>query len=96
MRFHATSSSCSDCTCDGSCARRSEAARFLLLRLWEVNISGFVGHALPRDVLAVALVFEDGVVLAAEIREDNAEEKVSEEEVGVSLLDTVFLVRGAA
>jgi len=47
-------------------------------------------------VLADALVFEDGVVLAAEIREDNAEEKVREEEVGVSLLDTVFLARGAA
>jgi len=61
-----------------------------------VKISGFVGRDRPRDVLADALVFEDGVVLAAEIREDNAEEKVREEEVGVSLLDTVFLARGAA
>ena len=59
-------------------------------------MSGFVGRDLPRDVLVDALVFEDGVVLAAEIREDNAEEKVSEEEVGVSLLETVFLARGAA
>lgn len=59
-------------------------------------MSGFVGRDLPRDVLVDALVFEDGVVLAAEIREDNAEEKVSEEEVGVSLLEPVFLARGAA
>jgi len=59
-------------------------------------MSGFVGRVRPRDVLADALAFEDGVVLAAEIREDNAEEKVRDEDVGVSLLVTVFLARGAA
>ena len=59
-------------------------------------MSGFVGRARPREVLVDVLVFDDGVVLAAEIKEDNAEEKVSDEEVGVSLLDTVFLARGAA
>jgi hypothetical protein len=59
-------------------------------------MSGFVGRARPRDVLVDALVSDEGVVLAAEIRDDNAEEKVSDEEVGVSLLDTYFLARGAA
>jgi len=59
-------------------------------------MSGFVGRGRPRDVLVDALVDEEGVVFAAEIREDNAEEKVREEEVGVSLLETVFLARGAA
>jgi len=59
-------------------------------------MSGFIGRDRPLDVLADALVFDDGVVLAAEIREDSAEENVREEEVGVSLLETVFLARGAA